>query len=209
MSAIRNPAFNASPSVRPNSATGGARWGARWAAYPVPRLLLPLVAAALLVSTGARTASAQYDGQPDWNRADDTLAGGLGLHYGKLGGHGLAFRLPVRWWLYAQIAGGVWHTQDHKRHNLGLELNYLLRQDQRLRLYLAAGAAYFYDKEKAPLAGLPENWDKNEDWNVGGGVGVEVLQGQRWSFQVEADFVHDGRHGDTKLLPQAGIYFYW
>ena len=172
-------------------------------------VILPLGAAVILVLLGAGTASAQYDGQPDWNRADDTLAGGLGVHYGKLGGHGLAFRLPVQWWLYAQVAGGVWHTQDRKQHNLGLEMNYLLRQDQRLRLYLAAGAAFFYDRQKDDTAGLPDAWITQEDWNVGGGVGVEVLQGQRWSFQIEADFVHDGRSQDTKLLPQAGIYFYW
>lgn len=172
---------------------------------PVPALAL----AAVLLAALPGTAAAQADGQPDWNRLDDPLAGGVGLHYGKLGGHGLAFRLPLRWWLYAQVAGGIWHGEDRKQHNLGLQVNYLLRQDQRMRLYVAGGLAYFYDKDRDENALLPNVWSRHEDWNSGGGIGVEYLKGQRWSIQVEADFVHTGRNQDIKLIPQFGLYFYW
>jgi hypothetical protein len=40
-------------------------------------------------------------------------------------------------------------------------------------------------------------------------VGVEYLQGQRWSWKVEADFAHLGKTGDIKVVPQAGIAYYW
>ena len=168
-----------------------------------------LCAAILCWACLATNVSGQYDEQPDWNLTGDTLEGGVGLHYGKLGGHGLAFRLPLRWFLYAQVAGGVWHTQDRKQHNIGLQLHYLLRQDQRLRLYLSGGAGYFYDKELVNAAGDPETWRLDDDWNTGGGVGIEYLKGRRWSIQLEADFVHDGSNGDTKLVPQVGVFFYW
>ncbi len=157
----------------------------------------------------AGTAAAQYGGQADWNRTGDTLEGALGVHYGKLGGHGLAFRFPVRWYLYLQVAGGIWNTTDHNRHNTGLQMNYILRQDQRMRLYLTGGAAYFYDKEKVSSDAQPEVWDRDAGWNVGGGVGLEYLKGERWSLQFEADFVHDGQNQETKLVPQVGVYYYW
>jgi hypothetical protein len=141
----------------------------------------------------------------DWNDSVDTLEGGIGLHYGKLGGHGLAFRLPLRWWLYFQVAGGIWHTADHKQHNVGFQLNYILRQDQRLRIYLSAGTGYFYDNEQVQ----PDAWVTDKNWNVGAGVGLEYLMGRRWSLQVEGDFARLGDSGDIKVIPQAGIYYYW
>ncbi len=168
---------------------------------------LAVVLLGLILMTGP--AFAQYAGQPDWNKTGDTLEGALGAHYGKLGGHGLAFRVPLRWYLYLQVAGGVWHTADHKQHNTGFQLDYILRQDQRTRLYVTGGAAYFYDKEKRKTAGSPEVWDLDDDWNVGGGVGVEYLKGLRWSLQFEADFVHDAGHQETTLVPQVGLYYYW
>ncbi len=144
---------------------------------------------------------------PDWNRDQDTLEGALGLHYGKLGGHGLAFRVPIRWYLYFQAAGGIWHTQDRKRHNVGAEVHYILRQDTRTRIFLAGGMAYFYDKEK--LGGGGDNWRQDSNYNVGLGVGLEFLKGRRWSAQVELDFVHDGGSENITIAPQAGIYYYW
>ena len=161
----------------------------------------------LLVLAAAVPASAQTE--RDWNRTDDTMQSALGLHYGKIGGTGLALRLPVRWFLYLQAAGGIWHSSDRKQHNLGVELQYTLRQDSRIRLYLSGGVGYFYDDEKISESGTSEVWEKDKDWNTGFGVGVEVLQGPRWSFQIEGDFVHEGKSGDIKVFPQAGIYYYW
>ncbi len=171
-------------------------------------VLLLIVMAVLLPAVTAGPACAQYGPGGDWNRTTDTMAGALGAHFGKLGGHGLAFRYPLTWYLYLQVAGGVWHTADNKHHNTGFQLDYILRQDQRLRLYVTGGAAYFYHKEKVG-GGDPEVWNLEEGWNTGGGVGVEFLQGQRWSLQFEADFVHDANHDETKLVPQVGIYYYW
>ncbi|NCQ35245.1 hypothetical protein GW813_09295 [bacterium] len=173
-----------------------------WAAC----LVCAIVAMAFGTVSQAR---AQYASAGDWNRTTDTMAGALGVHYGKLGGHGLSFRYPLHWYLYLQTSGGIWHTADHKRHNVGAQLDYILRQDQRLRLYVTGGAAYFYHKERTSLDGEAENWNLDAAWNTGGGIGVEFLQGERWSLQFEADFVHDGGTGDTKLVPQVGLYFYW
>ena len=145
----------------------------------------------------------------DWNRNSDTLEGALGLHYGKLGGHGLAFRIPIKWYLYFQTAGGIWHTGDRKRHNVGAELHYILRQDSRTRIFLAGGAAYFYDDEKVSSSGGVDVWQTSDNWNVGLGVGMEFLKGRRWSFQGELDFVRDGSNDNITIAPQAGIYYYW
>ncbi len=165
--------------------------------------------AAAIVFLAPTPARAQRGAVPDWNDPADPLLSAVGLHYGRIGGHGLAFRLPVKWWLYVQAAGGLWHTGDHKQHNLGLELNYILRQDQTLRLYLAAGAGWFYDKEKTGTENGLDLWNQDSHWNTGFGVGVEMLRGRRWSVQAEGNFMHDGRSGDTKVAPQLGVYYYW
>lgn len=165
-----------------------------------------IAAVAMLFATGAvAPAPAQdYDGL-DWNQTHDTLASALGVHVGQVGGAGLAFQVPLEWYLYLQAAGGIWHVDDDKRHNLGLSLNYLLRQDQRIRLYLTGGVGYFYHKESLDSGG----WDTEKNWNSGGGVGVEYLQGRRWSWKVDLVFVHQSEDGDIRLYPQAGLYYYW
>jgi hypothetical protein len=170
---------------------------------------LAAVFAAILVLGPAGPAVAQQGAVPDWNDPSDPLMSAVGLHYGRIGGHGLSFRLPLKWWLYLQASGGLWHTGDHKQHNLGFEANYILRQDQTLRLFLAAGGGYFYDKEKTGSVDGIDQWRQESNWNYGFGVGVELLRGRRWSLLLEGDFFHDGKSGDTKVTPQAGIYYYW
>ncbi|MBE0566728.1 MAG: hypothetical protein IH621_12250 [Krumholzibacteria bacterium] len=176
--------------------------------HAVAAALAPVLAAIIVMGTPT-FAVAQQGPAPDWNDTADPLLSALGLHYGRIGGHGLAFRLPVKWWLYLQTAGGLWHTTDRRRHNLGLELNYILRQDRTLRLYLAGGAGYFYDKEKTGTRDGADLWDQESHWNYGFGVGVELLRGRRWSLQFEGNFMHNGDNGETKVTPQAGIYYYW
>ncbi|MBM4130611.1 hypothetical protein FJ250_06230 [bacterium] len=181
----------------------GPRAGAR------PALLIPLLLLlAVLAALAPRPAAARGDAR-DWNRGGDTLAGAVGLHIGKIGGTGLAFRLPVEWFLYAQVAGGIWHSGDDQRHNLGLQLQYLLRQDSRLRLFTAIGTAFYYRREQigsGPGGGVHS---ADTDWNYGAGVGIEVLQGPRWAWLLEFDFVHEERTGDTTVSPQAGVSYYW
>lgn len=141
----------------------------------------------------------------DWNRLDDPLAGAVGLHAGKLGGVGLAYKYPPVWWLNFQVAGGIWHTGKHKRHNIGLELQYILRQDDRLRLFAAAGAGFFYHQQVHDDA----DDELSEYWNTGIGIGIEFLQGDRFSIQIEGDFTHEGDDGDILFFPQAGIFYYF
>lgn len=171
-----------------------------------------LLLAALLLLMGAKApglAMAQDVSTRDWNRAGDTLEGAMGLHYGKLGGTGLSFRLPLRWYLYTQFAGGIWHGTDDQRHNLGLQINYLLRQDAQVRLYLGGGVGYFYHREKVGTSAGVDLWHRTHDWNTGAGVGLEYLLGPRVGLQGELDFVHEGRDGEIKVSPQVGIHYYW
>jgi len=171
--------------------------------------VLAAVFAAIVVFLAPGPARAERGAVPDWNDPADPLLSAVGLHYGRIGGHGLAFRLPLKWWLYFQAAGGLWHTADHKQHDLGFELNYILRQDQTLRLYLAAGAGWFYDRKMTGTNNGIDVWEEHSHWNSGFGVGVELLRGRRWSVQIEGDFMHDGKSGDTKVTPQFGVYYYW
>ena len=164
---------------------------------------------ALLLVLFLPTHSLALSSVRDWNNQQDVMKSAIGLHYGKLAGHGLSFRFPLTWWLYAQVGGGIWHTSDDKRHNLGMELNYILRQDDRLRLFVGAGMGYFYHREMIDDSGPNEIWTKKKDVNLGAGVGIEFLLGTRWALQGELDFVHTGENGDVKVAPQAGIHYYW
>ncbi len=152
---------------------------------------------------------AQTGSSKDWNNEHDTMKSAIGLHYGKLAGNGVSFRFPLQWWLYVQIGGGIWHTSDDQKHNLGFELNYILRQDAKLRLYVGAGMGFFYHRELVDDSGSEKIWSKSEDWNTGAGVGVEYLLGVRWALQGELNFAHIGESGDVKVVPQAGIHYYW
>lgn len=167
-----------------------------------------LTALMLSAAAGSAHAEPQGDGR-DWNRGGDTLTGAVGLHCGKIGGTGLSFRLPLQWFLYAQVAGGIWHTGDNQRHNLGLQLHYLLRQDSHLRLFTGVGVANYYHREKTGTSPAGDIFDKEAGWNYGAGVGIEVLQGPRWSWLAELDFVHEDLTGNTTVLPQAGLSYYW
>ena len=169
----------------------------------IPALLLPCC---LL---GAAPALAQSGDRPDWNNQYDPLANGIGLHLGEMGGNGVSFRFPLRWYLYAQITGGIWYTDEDKKHNLGAELNYILRQDDRLRLFLAAGLANFYHKDLVEDSDTGQVWHKENNLNLGAGVGLEYLLGPRWSGKVELDFAHTEDDGNITVIPQAGLYFYW
>lgn len=182
-------------------AAGRPRWSRRVA--------VAALAGALTLMTFGPARAGGYDDGRDWNRDGDTLTGAVGLHAGKIGGTGLAFRMPVVWFLYAQATGGIWHTQDDQRHNLGLQAQYLLRQDTKMRLFTAVGMAAYYHREKTGTTVDGDVWQKKTDWNYGAGLGVEVLQGPRWAWLAELDFVHEERTGNTTVSPQAGISYYW
>ena len=124
--------------------------------------------AAVTLGTLAATpalAAGRGDGR-DWNRGGDTLTGAVGLHYGAVGGTGLSFRMPLQWYLYAQAAGGIWHSGDDQRHNLGLQLHYLLRQDSHLRLFTGVGAGFYYHRQRVGEPAL-DVFEAKTDWNYG------------------------------------------
>ncbi len=161
-----------------------------------------------LLPAPAAQAAPRGDGR-DWNRGGDTLTGAVGLHYGAIGGTGLSFRMPLQWYLYAQAAGGIWHSGDDQRHNLGLQLHYLLRQDSHLRLFTSVGTGFYYHRQRVEGALDADAFTAKTDWNYGAGVGVEVLQGPRWAWLAEFDFVHEERTGNTTVAPQLGVHYYW
>jgi hypothetical protein len=165
-----------------------------------PRLMLAAIALAVAMPTLAAP--------PDWNRLDDPLQGGIGLHAGKLGGTGLAFKWPLRWYLQMQVAGGLWHTEDDQKHNVGVELQYLLRQDPRLRFFLVGGWSYNNHRELVSDAG-GEDWREDPAWNAGCGVGLEYLMGSRWSLKGDLDFTYQHDKDSITIWPQAGVFFYW
>jgi len=162
----------------------------------VSRLVIPFLLLCLLAPAFA----AAQDGLLDWNRVDDPLNEGLGLQVGLSSGIGLSWKFPLRWWLQAQVTGAIWNDSDDKRHNIGLELQYVLRQYGRDRLYLAGGAAYFYHRR------APRTWDHV---NVGFGVGLERLRGERTALQIAALFTYQGDKETVLLLPSAGFHYYF
>ena len=173
-------------------------WPRRGIVHPA---ILALVAGLLVTAaTGFGPAAAR-----DWNRVDDPLQGAIGVHAGKVAGTGLSFKLPLQWFLYFQATGLIWHTSENKWHNYGFALQYLLRQDRQMRLFLAGGVARYYHKKVKDDG--PDEEEAN--WNTGLGVGTEFLLGERVSAQVQLDFTYEGEDENITLFPQAGIYFYW
>ncbi|MEZ4386783.1 MAG: hypothetical protein R3D98_04275 [Candidatus Krumholzibacteriia bacterium] len=166
------------------------------------------LAALAVAAVTLLTATLAGAGEPDWNRLDDPLQGGIGLHAGKIGGTGLAFKWPLRWYLQLQVAGGLWHTQDDQRHNVGVELEYLLRQDPRLRFFLVGGWSYNNHRQLVDEVG-GRFWHEDPAWNAGCGVGLEYLMGPRWSLKADLDFTYQHERDSTTIWPQAGVFFYW
>lgn len=154
-------------------------------------------------------AAAGAAGEGDWNRQDDPLLEGIGLHAGKIGGTGLAFKFPLQWWLYGQAAGGIWHTGDNRRHNFGLSLQYLLRQSGTMRVFLSTGLGYYYHREKLDFADAPDRYTVHDTWNTGFGVGLEMLRKERLSLQIEGDFTHESDDGSFLFFPQVGVFYYF
>ncbi len=173
------------------------------------RTLGRATAAAALLAAALALAASAAGAAPDWNRRDDPLYEGIGFHAGKIGGVGLSMKFPLKWWLYGQATGGIWHTADNKRHNFGFMGQYILRQDSTLRLYLAAGFGYFYHKQREKFADAPDRWTKDDSWNTGFGVGVEMLRTERLSLQIEGDFTHQGDDDSIIFFPQVGVYYYF
>ncbi len=145
----------------------------------------------------------------DWNRTDDAMGYAVGLHAGQIGGSGLAFVVPVTWFIHAQVAGGVWNTEGDHRYNVGLEFHYLLRQDPKLRLFIVAGAAYYSHDEQVTLDDGTQDWVLDQNTNAGFGVGIERLIGDRVALKLDLDFTYEGDDGDIRPWPQAGLFFYW
>jgi hypothetical protein len=146
---------------------------------------------------------------PDWNRLDDPMQGGIGLHAGKIGGTGLAFKWPLKWFLQFQVAGGIWRSSTTRWGNIGFELQYILRQDPKLRLYLLTGLGFYNDQDRKRNEAGQEYWANDKQWNTGFGVGAERLLGERFAFKLDVDFTYGDKDESITVWPQAGLLFYW
>jgi len=159
---------------------------------------LKLLIATVLLFTFASQAAAQTR---DWNRVDDPLYEAIGLNMGLASGVGLSYKFPIKWWLYGQVAGGIWNNKDDNRHNVGFSLQYILRQNGRDKLFLSGGAAHYYHKEKGRT---------QDHVNTGFGVGMERLMGERTAIQVEAVFTYRGNATESLMVfPQVGVHYFF
>lgn len=156
--------------------------------------------ATVLVAAALATVAPASAQTLDWNRVDDPMIEALGVHLGLSSGTGLSYKYPLQWWLYAQVTGGIWNSSEHKRHNLGLELQYVLRAQGRDKLFLGAGIGHYYHKSP--------DWTRDHV-NTSFGVGLERLYGERTAVQLEVDFLYQGDEDSVILFPQAGVYFYF
>lgn len=137
----------------------------------------------------------------DWNQQEDPLFEAIGVHGGMSAGFGLSYKFPIQHWLYGQATGAIWNHKENKWHNLGIELEYILRQAGRDKLYLDAGIAYYYNKD--------EGGEAEKTFNSGFGVGLERLMGERWSTQLQLDFTYWDAEDSLMLFPQLGFYYYF
>jgi len=158
---------------------------------------LALLLGAVILTTLTAGASAQ---DRDWNRIDDPMYEAIGLHLGLSSGAGLSYKFPIQWWLYGQATGGIWNKRHDKRHNLGFELQYILRQSGRDRVYLGAGIGHYYHNDNGRI---------KDHVNTGFGVGLERLYWERAAVQAEVDFLYQGDEDSVILFPQVGVYFYF
>ena len=168
-------------------------------------MLRMVMAALLLAVLWTVPASALQD----WNRIDDPMKSGIGLHVGKIGGSGLALKVPLKWYLQFQVAGGIWRTSSTRWSNMGFELQYILRQDPKLRLYLVTGVAFYNDQSNETTEDGTQYWLNDKEWNAGFGVGAERLIGERFAFKVDIDFTYQDKDESITIWPQAGLLFYW
>ncbi len=134
----------------------------------------------------------------NWNQQYDPYVGAIGLSLGFTDGTGLALRWPALPQTMAGIAGGVWGSSDDLAWNLGMELDVILRQAGRLRLFVGPALAFFSD-----------DTENDTDVNFSAGVGLEVLVRQRLSVKFDLDFTYLGDDGDVFPLPQVALFFYF
>jgi len=162
------------------------------------RGLLVLVAFALMCpAAAAQVSSPGESGAVGFTRS----AYGLGLFAGYASGIGLSFRhhLPGRF--SYQLTGGIIKQKDRLWYTFGAEGQFDLSRMSAYRVYVAAGAAYYFEG--------PENHNEVEGpERIGLGVGGELSLGER--FTLEADLLFTWFSDGTILpLPQAGIYYYF
>jgi len=160
--------------------------------YRISSALLTLILTLGLTGTDCQ---AQADTR-DWNQDYDPYFGALGLNFGASSGSGLAFRWPALRQTMFTATGAAWGKSGELQWNFGLEAHYILRQAGRTRLFVGPSSAYY-------------QLDDDGIWNIGGGVGLEILLWPRWALKMDVSFTWLGEEEAVYPLPQAGLLYYW
>jgi hypothetical protein len=150
----------------------------------------------LLVAAPAR-AQSYYD----WNQVGDPYVAAIGLQAGWSTGTGLSVRWPLLPQTMMSATGGIWRKDKSTDWNLGVELNLVLRQEGRIRLYAGPALAVIHDGKGGA--------DGDQHWNGSLGVGIEYLLMPRLALKVDLGFVYRSSTDDILPLPQGGLYFYF
>ncbi len=161
---------------------------------------MALVLGVALASVTFSSAAAQTS--PRWNEPEDPYVAAIGLAGGASSGAGLAVRWPGLSQTMLGVAGGVWSQDGDVDWNVGLEVNWILRQANRLRIFVGPSAAFFSDDNG-------DNTEEDVDLNIAVGVGIEYLMRPRFSVKFDVGFTYLGDDGDVFPLPQLGVFFYF
>ena len=132
----------------------------------------------------------------NWNQTHDPFVAALGLNSGASSGSGLAIRWPALPQTMFTVTGAAWGKSGEVRWDLGLETHYVLRQASRTRLFVGPSLAHY-------------SFDDDSYWNIGAGVGLEILVWPRWAFKVDLSFTWLSDKDAVYPLPQAGLLYYF
>jgi hypothetical protein len=148
----------------------------------------------LLLIASASSSHAQSSGR-DWNQRHDPFVGAIGLNFGASSGSGLAIRWPALPQTMFTATGAIWGKSGELQWDFGLEAHYILRQASRTRLFVGPSVAH-YDFD-------------DSIWNLGAGVGLEVLLWPRWALKFDLSFTWLSEEDAVYPLPQAGLLYYF
>jgi len=158
-------------------------------------MILALVLFAFLL---AEASPSEAQSKYNWNQPGDPYVAAIGLQAGWATGSGLGVRWPAFRQIMMGINGAVYRKDSETRWNLVVELNLVLRQQGRVRLYTG------------PAFAVIESGDEGDPhWNASWAVGIEYLLLERLALKGDIGFVYRDQSDEILPLPQGGLFFYF
>jgi hypothetical protein len=120
---------------------------------------------------------------------------GLGVAAGLTTGYGFSYihHDPSGW---ATLATGIlWKSSERTRYSVGLNIQRTVAGNARSRVYVDGGGAFFHHYVT--------------DFNIGAGIGIEVLWKQSFGVSVDLDEAWLTRKGDVVVAPAASAHYYF